>query len=168
MASRQTGEMQGVQIRWLIRRDMPEVLEIEDASFNAPWSDVDFMEALRQRNCVGMVAECDKKVVGFMIYSLHRSHLALLNFAVLPRMRRRGVGTCMALRMIDKLSVQRRTRLDAVVVDYNLQAQLFFRSCGFRATEVLRGHYDGDEDGYLMQYYVHGEVPDADETGVSA
>ena len=46
-----------VQIRWMIRRDMPEVLDIERLSFEFAWTEEDFLCCLRQRNCIGMVAE---------------------------------------------------------------------------------------------------------------
>lgn len=44
-----------VHIRWMIRRDMQEVLEIEKSGFEFPWSEEDFIRCLRQRNCIGMV-----------------------------------------------------------------------------------------------------------------
>ena len=59
-----------VHIRWMIRRDMPEVLGIENQSFEFPWSGDDFVRCLRQCNCIGMVAEHEDRVVGFMIYEL--------------------------------------------------------------------------------------------------
>ena len=52
----------------MIRRDMPEVLAIEGESFEFPWLEDDFIHCLRQRNCIGMVAEHEDRVVGFMIY----------------------------------------------------------------------------------------------------
>ena len=61
-----------VHIRWMIRRDMPDVLEIERQDFEFPWIDEDFIRCLRQRNCIGMVAEHEDHVVGFMIYELHQ------------------------------------------------------------------------------------------------
>ncbi len=69
-------------IRWMIRRDMAEVLEIESEGFEFPWREEDFIRCLRQRNCIGMVAEHAERVVGFMIYELHKTRLHLLNFAV--------------------------------------------------------------------------------------
>ena len=78
-----------VHIRWMIRRDMPEVLSIEKSSFEFPWSEEDFIRCLRQRNCIGMVAEYDERVVGFMIYELHKDQLHVLNFSVRPDIRRR-------------------------------------------------------------------------------
>ena len=140
-------------IRWMIRRDMHEVLAIEGLSFEFPWSEDDFIRCLRQRNCIGMVSECDERIAGFMIYELHRSRLHVLNFAVQPEYRRRGVGTKMISKLVGKLSTQRRDRIMLEVRETNLHAQLFFRNMGFRAISVLRDFYDDTvEDAYLMQY----------------
>jgi ribosomal-protein-alanine N-acetyltransferase len=142
-----------VQIRWLIRRDMPEVLDIEQSSFEFAWTEEDFLCCLRQRNCIGMVAECDHEIVGFMVYELHKSRLRILNFAVRPDRRRHGVGRQMIQRLIDKLSQQRRQEIVLHVRETNLAAQLFFRGQGFRAVAVVRGHYDDTtEDAYYMQF----------------
>jgi len=142
-----------VHIRWMIRRDMPGVQEIEQESFEFPWSEDDFIRCLRQRNCIGMVAEHDERVVGFMIYELNKTRIHVLNFAVLRECRRRGVGSQMIAKLIAKLSSQRRTRITLEVRETNLPAQLFFRSSGFRAVSVLRQFYeDTPEDAYLMQY----------------
>lgn len=143
----------GVHIRWMIRRDMPEVLDIETGCFEFPWSEEDFIRCLRQRNCIGMVAEYDERVVGFMIYELHKNQLHILNFAVSAGFRRRGVGEQMVGKLVSKLSHQRRNRILLEVRETNLAAQLFFRNIGFRAISVLRDFYDDTtEDAYLMQY----------------
>ena len=81
-----------VHIRWMIRRDMPSVLAIEQECFEFPWYEDDFIRCLRQRNCIGMVAEHGERVVGFMIYELHKAKLQVLNFAVAGEFRRGGVG----------------------------------------------------------------------------
>ena len=145
-------------IRWMIRRDMPEVLNIEAQSFEFPWSEDDFIRCLRQRNCIGMVAECDEQVVGFMIYELNRNVLHVLNFAVRSDFRRRGLGTQMLDKLVGKLSQQRRTRIDLEVRESNLAAQLFFRRSGFRAITVLRDFYeDTTESAYVMSYALDTE-----------
>ncbi len=142
-----------VHIRWMIRRDMPEVLAIENSSFEFPWVEEDFIRCLKQRNCIGMVAEHDDRVVGFMIYELNKTRIHVLNFAVHPEFRRHRVGHQMIAKLISKLSAQRRTRVTLEVRETNLPAQLFFRNVGFRAVSVLRCYYDDTpEDAYLMQY----------------
>ena len=142
-----------VHIRWMIRRDMPEVLDIESTSFEFPWTEDDFIRCLRQRNCIGMVAEHEERVVGFMIYELHKNQLHILNFAVHTDFQRRGVGRQMVSKLMGKLSPQRRNRILLEVRETNLPAQIFFRDMGFRAVTVLRDFYDDTtEDAYLMQY----------------
>ena len=121
-----------VQIRWLIRRDMADVLRIEHESFEFPWTEEDFLSCLRQRNCIGMVAEHEQKIVGFMIYELHKSKLNILNFAVGDETRRSQVGTQMVQKLVDKLSQQRRNEIILEVRETNLSAQLFFSNHGFR------------------------------------
>ncbi len=148
-----------VHIRWMIRRDMPEVLAVESANFEFPWLEEDFIRCLRQRNCIGMVAEHDDRVVGFMIYELNKTRIQVLNFATGVDFQRRGVGTQMVDKLIGKLSAQRRTRITLEVRETNLPAQLFFREAGFRAISVLRDYYeDTPEDAYLMQYRFRPQV----------
>lgn len=157
-----------VHIRWMIRRDMPEVLQIEQGSFDYSWTEEDFLRCLRQRNCIGMVAEQGEKVVGFMIYELHKTKLHILNFAILPAYRRLGVGVQMVSKLVSKLSSHRRTRITLEVRETNLAAQLFFRSQGFRALRVLRTYYeDSGEDAFLMQYHLTGDSTDDAESSVN-
>jgi ribosomal-protein-alanine N-acetyltransferase len=120
----------------MIRRDMLEVLAIEKEAFEFPWSEDDFARCLRQRNCIGMVAEMSDSIVAFTVYELHRSRLHVLNFAVLRSHRRLGVGTQMMAKLTAKLAPDRRNRIVLEV----------------RAVSVLRDFYqDSAEDAYLMQ-----------------
>ncbi len=150
-----------VQIRWMIRRDMPEVLRIERESFDFRWTEEDFLACLRQRNCIGMVAEHDNRVVGFMIYELHKTQLHILNFAVAADSRRLAIGSQMVEKLVNKLSQQRRQEIMLEVRETNLAAQLFFQSLHFRATQVLRAHYgDTCESAYVMQFRLGRAEPE--------
>lgn len=158
-----------VHIRWMIRRDMEEVMQIEADAFEFPWSHDDLIRCLRQRNCIGMVAEiCDVKssrVVGFMIYELHPQRLHVLNFAVARDVQGCGVGRAMMDKLLSKLSPpeqQRRSRILLEVRESNLAAQKFFKACGFRAVSILRDFYeDTTEDAYLMQFYYREQLDGA-------
>lgn len=151
-------ETHEIRIRWMIRRDMPEVLRIEQTSHDYPWCEEDFLRCLRQRNCIGMVAEQGDKVVGFMIYELYKTKLHILNFAVCPNIRRNGIGRKMAERLKDKLSAHRRTRITIRLRETDLGAQIFFRTVGFKAVRLLREFYDDShEDAYEMEYLLRQE-----------
>jgi ribosomal-protein-alanine N-acetyltransferase len=147
-----SGEIR-VHIRWLVSRDMVEVLDIERESFEFPWSEEDYLRCLRSRNCIGMVAECHDQVVGYMVYELGKNKIQLLNMATASQFRRCGVATQMIAKLIGKLSLQRRNRITFEIRETNLTAQLFFRSVGFRATQILKNYYEQmQEDAYFMQY----------------
>ena len=139
--------------RFMIRRDLPAVLEIEDASFEFPWGVNDFLGVLRERNCIGLIAEDRNKVIGYAVYEIHRCRLQLLSFAVAPEHRRRGAGTMLLKRLTGRLSAKRRNRITCEVRETNLTALNFLKSQGWKAYDVLRGFYrDSDEDAYAMRF----------------
>lgn len=137
-------------VRWMIRRDLPEVLAIERGSFEFPWSEVDFIRCLRSRNTIGLVAEFGERVVGFLIYEIHKTRTHVLNIAVHPEWRQRRCG----IQLLDFLKNKPQyMRITLEVRETNLDAQLFFKSQGFVAVTVLRSYYeDSPEDAYLFQY----------------
>lgn len=116
-----------VGIRWMIRRDMPEVMAIEQSSFSQPCDEEVFLNWLRCRNTIGMVAEIGEQVVGFFIYELHPRHLTILDMATHPDFRHQGVGEQMMAKLQSKLSPDRRTKLVALLPESCAKAaRLFF------------------------------------------
>jgi len=129
------------------------VLDIENESAEFPWQEEDFLRCLKQRNCIGMVAEHNDQIVGFMIYELHKTRIHLGNFAVRKSHRRLGAGMQMIDKLTSKLTLGRRSCIELEIRETNTPGQLFFRSQGFRAISVLRGIYDDShEDAYRMVY----------------
>jgi ribosomal-protein-alanine N-acetyltransferase len=142
-----------VYVRWMVRRDLPEVVEIEKNCFEFPWKEDDFQVCLKQRNCIGMVAEVDNRVAGFMIYETPKNRIHLLNIATSPQFQRQGIATQMIQKLVSKLTNQGRTRISMEVRESNLPALIFLRSRGFRATGILHCFYeDTNDDAYIMQY----------------
>jgi ribosomal-protein-alanine N-acetyltransferase len=151
----QNGEKRevSVYIRCMTCRDIPEIIVIEKRSFEFPWSKEDFFLCLQQQNIYGMVAEYCDKIVGFVIYQLSNEKIHILNFAVVVEMRRQGVGTQIVAKLMRALT-RKRNRIIVEVRERNLAAQLFFKSCGFKAVTILRNFYKEApaEDAYLMEY----------------
>ena len=149
-----------VHIRWMIRRDMPEVLAIESGGFANPWTEEDFIRCHRQRNCVNMVAELgDETIASYVVYELHKNKIHALNLAVRSDLRRQGIGRQMIEKLIGKLSQQRRNVITTEVRESNLDAQLFLSANGFIATEVLKDFWiDTKEDAYAMQFRYGWEI----------
>jgi ribosomal-protein-alanine N-acetyltransferase len=94
-----------------------------------------------------------------MIYELHKEKLRVLNFAVAKNNRKQGVGSAMVRRLIDKLSQQRREEIVLDVRESNLAAQLFFRSQGFFAIDIIPDFYeDTGDSAYRMSYLIRDKA----------
>ena len=90
-----------VEIRWMIRRDMPEVMDIERLSWELPLTEDELLYYLKQRPVIGMVAESKGRVIGFMIYEMNGGRLQLHHLAIHPFHRRRGIGSLMIEKLED-------------------------------------------------------------------
>lgn len=147
-------------IHWMIRRDMPAILQAEQSASEPPWAEDDFMTCLRQRNCIGMVATAptdEEPVVAHMLYELHQRRLHLIRLLVASDVRRSGVGTALLDKLKGKLS-ERRRLITTEVRESNLAAQLFLRANGFKAQRVVRDYYENGESTYLMEWRLEGEA----------
>lgn len=144
-----------ILMRWLIRRDMPIVLEIESRSFRHPWTEDHFLSEVRRANVIGMVATHESQVCGYTIYAIHDKHIEILNLAVHPDYRRMGAGRTMLNMLKRKLAFRRRGDMCLYVSEANLAGQLFFKANGFQAIEVCKDLYATyGEDAYLMSYRI--------------
>ncbi len=139
-----------IHVRWMIRVDIPSVLEIDNDSFDDPWSEEDFIKHLRERSVIGRIAEYKDRVVGYMVYQIRKGEYEILRIAVAPDCRRQGVGFAMLCSMADKLSRNHRTRFHLAVHENNLAAQLWLKGCGLKAIGI-------EGDMYRFEFRV--EVP---------
>jgi len=152
-------------VRWMIRRDMPEVIQIEknlfsfvDPDFQVPqigklaWSEDNFLRNLRERNVIGMVAEQKDLVVGYMVYELHKQKITILKIEGDSNKNVTEIIKNMLSKLYDKMSQGRREKIQIIVPEKHLARQLLLKEEGFHAKRVVRGHFDEDnQDGYLLE-----------------
>jgi len=146
-------------IRWLIRRDLADVVRIDSESYARPWGEEGFLARLRQRNCVGYIAVAgdfarSQDIRGFMVIELFGREIRVVRLGVARAHRRQGVGTALIDSLKDKLSQQRRQWIRVTVSERNLSAHLFLRSQGFLAESVLRSEFGNGHDGYQFGFCV--------------
>lgn len=153
--------MEEINIRWMIRRDMPSVIAIESRCFPDPWQEEDFLNLLRLRNVIGMVCEQADKIIGFIIYELNDNAMSIVTLAIDPDFQRKKIGTFIIDKIKQKLSIQRRTLINCLVRESDLSSQLFFSKNGFKCIEILKKPFEegkaSEEDGYHMQYGISKE-----------
>lgn len=130
--------LRNAHIRQMIRRDLPDVLAIEQASFCDPWGEQDFCAALSTRNCIGMVVVDGNELFAYAVYDLWKRCVDVMNIAVHPHFRRRKVASSMMAFIRDKHIRKRRNHIEAEVSEYNLTGQLFLKALGFRCEQTFR------------------------------
>jgi len=150
-----------VYVRWMVRRDFAQVLAIEEACFEFPWTEQEFRQCLQQPNCLGMIAEHEGRIVGFVIYETPRDRLFITNIAVDPEFQRHNVARQMVQKLVSKMIHQRRHKIAIEIRETNLSALRCFRALGFRAATILKNFFeDQSEDAYVLQYRLGREHVD--------
>lgn len=135
-------------IRFSTPRDTTRILEIEKASFVVPWNERNLAKFLRCWGNKIVVAEMCDTVAGYVMFHTKPGRLRLVNLAVAEEARHRGI----ARKLVDycKFSCWRGP-VSAIVSERNLDAQLFFRRMGFKATKILKARF-GDQDAYRFTW----------------
>ena len=138
-------------IRAMAERDVEPVMAIQIASPEiAQWTPRDYLRAA-QGEMAGWVAEESGRVAGFLVTREVLDEMEILNFAVVPDLRRRGVGT---LLLDAALTLGRRLGAMKAYLEVrasNLAALQFYERHGFCATDRRRGYYiEPAEDAVVM------------------
>jgi ribosomal-protein-alanine N-acetyltransferase len=130
-------------VRWMIRRDLPEVLAIEaENGPPVPGSLMEerFLRFNRGRSNIPLISEMKEVITGFCLYTLTPEQLWLRRIAVASAWRFQGMATAMVNKMKKGIRTgAKRTGIVVFVPEENLAAQLFFKSQDFKA----RGLEDG-------------------------
>lgn len=131
--------------------DLAAICEIEAASFGDPWSERDFRAAFDDPICEYAIAEDGGAVIGYALYSAIYEDAEIMSLAVLPQMRRRGVGRALLSRVIECVTVRGAETLFLEVRASNDAAIALYGSFGFERLRVIRNYYrEPTEDAVAM------------------
>ena len=126
------------------------MVRIEESCFPSAWTLAQFRRLVAADGVRGFVVEAGGQTRGFYVVELELFRLRVLNLAVDPAVRRRGVAMFILGDIEAFARAEGRHLIELEVRETNLAAQLLYRKAGYRAVEILRSHY-GEEDGYLMR-----------------
>ena len=138
-----------VTIRPLAYSDLPQVIAIERRSFPTPWSLAMFVLELSKPSGVCLTAIEEKAVVGYLICSRYDQVWHLMNIAIDPASRRRGVATGLLVAMLERAGPLEPYTLE--VRTSNAPAIALYERFGFRAAGTRPRYYqDTGEDAMIM------------------
>jgi len=142
-----------VELRLLELGDLGAIEEIERASYPTPWSRSMFAGELAKPSSISLGAfdpETDA-LVGYLVISRYVDAWHVMNVAVAPDHRRRGIATALLDRLFDVTATDPRRGYTLEVRVSNEGAIKLYERLGFVARGVRRGYYtDNREDALIM------------------
>jgi ribosomal-protein-alanine acetyltransferase len=116
----------------------------------SPWSASQYEEAA-QGNYQGWIAEHNGDMVGFVFTRIAADEVEILNLAVLPDRRRRGIASQLIERALDHAKASGAARAYLEVRASNGAAIALYSKCGFAHAGRRARYYSGPvEDALLL------------------
>ena len=138
-----------VEIRRLTYADLPQVVAIERRAFTTPWSLAMFVLELSKPSGVCLAADVEGELVGYLVCSRYDTVWHIMNIAVDPDRRRRGIATALLQALLEKVGRDAPVTLE--VRHSNTGAIALYERFGFRSAGVRRRYYaDNGEDAVIM------------------
>jgi len=139
-----------VEIRRLTYSDLPQVIAIERRAFPTPWSLSMFVLELSKPSGICLAALANGRLAGYLICSRYDTVWHVMNVAVDPRLRRRGIASRLMDHLFDTAD-RPHEQYTLEVRESNGPAIALYERFGFRGAGHRRGYYhDNREDALIM------------------
>lgn len=137
-------------IRPLLEADLPRVLEIEQASFSAPWSEGMLRDDLARADRVWRASECGGRLVAFGGIMLIGVEAHLMDIAVDAGHRREGHARELIVALTAEAVARGAERMTLEVRESNVGALSLYASCGFDIVGRRTGYYPETAEDALV------------------
>lgn len=147
-----------MKIRDATRRDLPGIVEIERLAFDNPWSLDSFVRELSLPFSRMIVAshgaDGEERLAGFLCRWLVTDECHILNVAVHPQMRRKGIAERMMSNALAEAIARKALVVSLEVRRSNLAARSLYRKFDFEERRLRRNYYGPGEDAIVMELKV--------------
>jgi ribosomal-protein-alanine N-acetyltransferase len=139
--------------RPMLEADLAEILVIENAVYEFPWSDTIFRDCLRVGYCCWVLEDANGIINAYGVMSVATGECHILNLCVQPQSQGLGVGS-RALEFL--LDVAMKHRADTAFLEVrpsNKVARQLYSKAGFNEVGMRRNYYpgrNGREDAIIM------------------
>ena len=147
--------MTTIELRRLGLSDLKEIEEIERRSYPTPWSRSMFAGELAKPSsiCLGAFEADgdDGRLCGYLVVSRYVDAWHVMNIAVAPEQRGRGIATMLLERLFELTADDEHRGYTLEVRVSNDTAIRLYERLGFEARGIRRGYYtDNREDALIM------------------
>ena len=145
-------------IRPLAYADLPQVIAIERRAFATPWSLAMFVLELSKPSSVCLAALSERRIAGYLVCSRYADLWHLMNIAVDPASRRRGIARALLEALLQRAGREEPYTLE--VRPSNTPAIALYEQFGFRSAGVRPRYYqDTGEDALIMWRATESSIP---------
>jgi len=133
---------------------IPDILRLEGLCFGYRWNADQFRRGLDAGvfHILGSVRGIGDELLAYLAYSIAADEMEILNLAVHPDLRRRGMGTTLIRAMLEHCGRKKVARGFLDVKASNTAAIDLYGKFGFKKIGVRRNYYpDTREDALLMR-----------------
>ena len=127
-----------------------QIAEIEKICFNDPWSENSISSELNNRLSYWLVALDEDMVAGYVGSQTVLGETDMMNIAVHPNYRNRGVAMDLVQALIAALTEQGSHSLMLEVRSSNEPAKNLYRKLGFEAVGIRRNYYRNPKEDALI------------------
>ena len=154
-----------IELRKLALGDLGAIESIERASYPTPWSRAMFASELAKPSSIslGAFATDDGELVGYLIISRYVDAWHVMNVAVAPHWRRRGVARALLERLFAVTENDGRRGYTLEVRVSNTTAIRLYERLGFRSRGIRRAYYTDNREDALIMWRDPGVVAVPDE-----
>ena len=142
-----------VVIRAMRGSDVPDVVTIERASYQFPWSEGIFRDCLRVGYLCRVVLLGDE-LIGYGVMSAGAGEAHILNVCVRESARCRGIGRSLLKHLLERAAAFGMSEAYLEVRPSNTAAIRLYQSLGFQQVGIRRGYYQavgGREDAAVLR-----------------
>jgi [ribosomal protein S18]-alanine N-acetyltransferase len=145
-------------LRRLAYGDLPSVISIERRSFPTPWSLAMFVLELSKPSGICLAAEDERgSLIGYLVCARYDEVWHLMNVAVHPEHRRRGIARDLIERLFDEAGADARFTLEVRVS--NAPAIEMYERFGFRHAGRRRRYYHDNGEDALIMWFARADTP---------
>ena len=140
-----------VEIRTLDVSDLSAIEAIEQRAYPTPWSRSMFASELAKPTSICLGAFEGTDLLGYVVNSRYVDAWHVMNVAVDPDRRRRGIATSLLERLFELTRDDERRGYTLEVRISNEEAIHLYERLGFEPRGIRRGYYtDNKEDALIM------------------
>ena len=140
-----------IEIRTLGLGDLDAIESIEQRAYPTPWSRAMFASELAKPTSICLGAFEGVELVGYIVNSRYVDAWHVMNVAVDPARRRRGIASRLLERLFEVTRDDERRGYTLEVRVTNDGAISLYEGLGFEARGLRRGYYtDNREDALIM------------------